>query len=149
MTDPETRLMRRAMDLARAQKGRTGQNPSVGCVLVDAAGRIVAEGATGDGGRPHAEQQALTLCAGQDLLGGTAYVTLEPCHLRSTGEASCAARLAEAGLRRVVIAARDRHPQGRGGLEVLTRADVAVTTGLLGEDAENFYRDFFATLGGS
>src|SRR5437868_6650144 len=103
MTDEDA--MRRAIALARAQLGRTGDNPAVGCVIV-ANGAVVGEGATGDGGRPHAEEQALAM-AGDAARGGTAYVTLEPCAERSSGALSCSAMLAQAGVARVVAACRD------------------------------------------
>ena len=99
--------MRRAIELARAQHGRTGDNPSVGCVLMSADGRRLSEGATGDGGRPHAEQLALTQFDGKLPAGSVAYVTLEPCPL-------CATAIAFARLRKVVFGAYD--PKG-GGVE--------------------------------
>src|SRR3954467_4310994 len=97
--------MRRAIDLARVNLGRTGSNPSVGCVIVR-DGAVVGEGATGEGGRPHAEEVALDR-AGAAARGATAYVTLEPCGQRSSGAASCGERLAGAGVARVVIACAD------------------------------------------
>ena len=74
--------MRRALDLAELQHGRTGVNPSVGCVILDRDGNKLSEAATGDGGRPHAEQIALASIAVGAAVGGTAYVTLEPCRQR-------------------------------------------------------------------
>ncbi|MGH7749632.1 MAG: bifunctional diaminohydroxyphosphoribosylaminopyrimidine deaminase/5-amino-6-(5-phosphoribosylamino)uracil reductase RibD, partial [Candidatus Dormibacteria bacterium] len=59
MTD-DPAWMRRAIALAAARVGETGANPAVGCVLVK-AGAFVAEAATGEGGRPHAEERALAL----------------------------------------------------------------------------------------
>ena len=53
----DVEMMRRAIELARARVGRTGANPSVGCVILN--GGIVGEAATAEGGRPHAEEQAL------------------------------------------------------------------------------------------
>jgi len=50
--------MRRALALARRMLGRTSPNPAVGCVIVR-GGRIVGQGATAAGGRPHAEAMAL------------------------------------------------------------------------------------------
>ena len=50
--------MRRAIALARTHVGLTGDNPSVGCVLVK-DGVVVGEGVTATGGRPHAEEQAI------------------------------------------------------------------------------------------
>jgi pyrimidine deaminase RibD-like protein len=95
--------MRRALELAALGVGRTGDNPSVGCVIVR-DGALMGEGATAEGGRPHAEELALTQ-ASEGARGGDVFVTLEPCAKRSTGAMSCADRLIEAGVARVVIAA--------------------------------------------
>ncbi len=93
-------------------EGRTGSNPSVGCVIV-AAGEPVAEAATAEGGRPHAEEQAVAL-AGAAARGAVAYVSIEPCGERSSGEPSCSERLIVAGVRRVVYAARNPDPLSAG-----------------------------------
>ncbi|MCG8441152.1 MAG: cytidine deaminase, partial [Caulobacterales bacterium] len=60
MTDLDAALMDRALALAAARLGRTAPNPVVGCVLTR-SGVIVAEAATGEGGRPHAEEAALAM----------------------------------------------------------------------------------------
>lgn len=138
--------MRRAIELARAQHGRTGVNPSVGCVIAGADGHRLSEGATGDGGRPHAEQLALGGLQGALPPGAVAYVTLEPCRERSTHEASCSARLIEAGISRVVIAVMDRHPKGAGGKAALEASGVDVISGFMEDEAAPLYADFFASL---
>ena len=138
--------MQRALELAKLQAGRTGQNPSVGCVILDRDGQRLGEAATGDGGRPHAEQLALTNMPVGAAAGGTAYVTLEPCRQRSTKEASCSQRLVDAGIARVVIATRDPHPLGSGGIARLREAGIQVDLGILGEEADLFYADFFASV---
>lgn len=139
--------MRRALELAARGVRRTGENPSVGCVIVK-AGAIVGEGATAEGGRPHAEEVALA-AAGERARGGDAYVTLEPCAKRSTGAVSCADRLIEAGVARVVIAARDPHPYAAGvGIERLRAAGVVVEIGVLEDEARAQNADFFAKWGG-
>ena len=51
-------MMRAALALARRSLGRTWPNPAVGCVIVK-DGRVIARGRTRDGGRPHAEADAL------------------------------------------------------------------------------------------
>lgn len=131
-------FMRRAIALAAAQVGRTAENPAVGCVVV-AAGRIVGEGATQDGGRPHAEEVALA-AAGEAARGGTAYVTLEPCGARSSGAASCSERLVAAGVARVVIACEDPSTFAAGqGAERLREAGVTVELGLLSDEAQGLY----------
>jgi diaminohydroxyphosphoribosylaminopyrimidine deaminase/5-amino-6-(5-phosphoribosylamino)uracil reductase len=127
-------FMARAIELATAQLGQTAPNPPVGCVLVK-DGEVLAEGATASGGRPHAEEQALPL-AGDAAKGATAYVTMEPCGARSSGRASCAQRLIDAGVTRVVIASEDPSPFAAGrGVERLKAAGLDVEIGLMAEDA--------------
>src|SRR5512139_2210242 len=109
--DDETH-MRRAIELAGTNLGRTAENPAVGCVVVR-DGRVVGEGATGEGGRPHAEEVALDQ-AGEAARGAVAYVTLEPCGERSTGAASCSQRLVAAGVSRVMVACADSSPYAAG-----------------------------------
>ena len=139
--------MRRAIAVARANHGLTAPNPSVGCVLVR-EGVVLAEAATAPGGRPHAEEQALA-AAGEEVRGATAYVTLEPCGARSNGGASCAERLARAGLARVVGACADPSPYASGrGLERLAQAGVPVELGLLAEEAAPLVADFVARVRG-
>jgi pyrimidine deaminase RibD-like protein/very-short-patch-repair endonuclease len=136
MSDMEndTHFMRRAIALAKAQMGRTWPNPSVGCVLVK-DGEIVGEGATGDGGRPHAEELALAQ-AGARAQGATAYVTLEPCGERSTGAPSCGQKLAEAQVARVVYACADPSPfASHKGPMRLTAAGIPIEHGLCAAEA--------------
>lgn len=139
--------MARALDLARMQQNRTGRNPSVGCVILDRDARLLSEAATGDGGRPHAEQLALARVPVGAAAGGTAYVTLEPCRERSTDEASCSQRLIDAGIAKVVIATQDPHPQGVGGAGQLAAAGIQVQMGLMKDAADELYQDFFASVG--
>ena len=97
-------MMRAALALARRSLGRTWPNPAVGCVIVK-DGRIVARGRTQDGGRPHAEVDALNK-AGDAARGATVYVTLEPCsHFGKSPP--CADALVRAGVARVVSAMED------------------------------------------
>lgn len=136
--DADETFMRRAIAVAAANVGKTGENPSVGCVLVK-DGRIVAEAATAETGRPHAEELALA-AAGEAAKGATAYVTLEPCAERSTGAASCSERLARAGVVRVVVACDDasRFAAGQGEAR-LRAAGIVVETGLLADEAAMLY----------
>ncbi|MFZ5670345.1 MAG: bifunctional diaminohydroxyphosphoribosylaminopyrimidine deaminase/5-amino-6-(5-phosphoribosylamino)uracil reductase RibD [Pseudomonadota bacterium] len=128
----DTEFMRRAIEAARTNLGKTAPNPVVGCVIVR-DGRVLAEAATAEGGRPHAEERAL---AGIDARGATAYVTLEPCGARSSGAASCAERLVAAGVARVVIACEDPSPYASGqGIERLRSAGVALACGVLAHEA--------------
>ncbi len=137
----DTAFMTKALQLARKQMGRTWPNPPVGCVLVK-DGKVVGEGATGDGGRPHAEEVALRN-AGDLARGATAYVTLEPCGERSTGAASCGQRLVEACVARVVYACADPSPlASHKGPTRLKAAGIAIEAGLLQDAAEALIAGF-------
>lgn len=139
-------FMRRALDVAALGIGRAGENPSVGCVLVQ-DGALIAEARTADGGRPHAEELALAQ-AGERARGATVYVTLEPCAKRSSGAPSCADLLIAAGVARVVIAAADPHPFAAGvGVERLQAAGLSVESGVMEAEARAQNPDFFAAWG--
>ena len=137
-TSDDQTFMRRAIALAAQNVGLTGENPSVGCVLVK-DGVVIAEAATGAGGRPHAEEIALA-AAGAEAAGATAYVTLEPCGARSSGAASCSERLVAAKVARVVIACEDLSKFAAGQGEARLRAaGVPVEAGLLADEAAALY----------
>ncbi len=130
-----------ALTLGRRGQGNCWPNPAVGCVLVR-EGRIVGRGWTKPGGRPHAETEALAQ-AGDLARGATAYVTLEPCsHHGET--APCAQALIDAGIGRLVAAIGDSDPRVSGqGFEMLRRAGIPVTTGVLAEEAARDHAGFF------
>jgi diaminohydroxyphosphoribosylaminopyrimidine deaminase/5-amino-6-(5-phosphoribosylamino)uracil reductase len=133
VTIDDTTAMRRAVALSASGAGATYPNPSVGCVVVDAAGTVVGEGRTADGGRPHAEVVALA-AAGDRARGGTAFVTLEPC-AHTGGTPPCVEALVAAGVARVVVAVRDPHPLAAGGAEALRAHGIEVEVGLLADEA--------------
>lgn len=131
----DRRWMSAALMQARYALGQTAPNPAVGCVLVN-DGVLVGRGYTALAGRPHAETIALA-DAGDGAKGATAYVTLEPCsHHGKTPP--CVNALINAGISRVVVAAEDPDPRVAGqGFAALRDAGIAVTTGVLKEDAED------------
>ncbi len=134
-------FMRQALDLAEKGRGLVEPNPMVGAVVVR-NGRVVAEGHYERFGGPHAEVVALR-GAGAGARGATMYVTLEPCDHRGKTP-SCAPLVAEAGVRRVVVATPDpTAAQPRGGIEILTRRGVEVEVGLCGDEAVRLNAAFF------
>lgn len=138
--DRDARFMRRALDLAERARGRTSPNPMVGAVVV-AGDDVVGEGYHRAAGQPHAEVEALN-AAGERSRGATLYVTLEPCthHGRTP---PCAPRVIESGVARVVVAIEDPNPLvGGRGLAALTAAGIALTPGVLAEDAARQNRVF-------
>jgi len=134
-------MMRAALALARRSLGRTWPNPAVGCVIVK-DGRVIARGRTQDGGRPHAEADALAKAAGL-ARGATAYVTLEPCshHGRTP---PCADALVAAGVARVVSALEDPDPRVKGqGHARLKAAGITVEIGDGAVEAAEINAGFF------
>ncbi|MCR6544647.1 bifunctional diaminohydroxyphosphoribosylaminopyrimidine deaminase/5-amino-6-(5-phosphoribosylamino)uracil reductase RibD [Dehalobacterium formicoaceticum] len=125
--------MQRAINLARKGEGWTSPNPMVGAVIVR-EGQVVGEGYHQKAGTPHAEIHALQM-AGTKALGGTMYVTLEPCchHGRTP---PCTDALIKAGLKKVVVAMVDPNPQvAGGGIAKLRAAGMEVVTGVLEDEA--------------
>jgi diaminohydroxyphosphoribosylaminopyrimidine deaminase/5-amino-6-(5-phosphoribosylamino)uracil reductase len=139
----DERYLRRTLQLAERGRGHTHPNPLVGAVLVK-NGRIVGEGYHPRAGEPHAEVFALRQ-AGEEARGATLYVSLEPCdhHGRTP---PCSLALLEAGVGRVVVAARDPNPKAQGGLERLRAAGVEVEAGLLEAEARAQNEVFFHAL---
>lgn len=124
MSQQDLHFMQHALRIGARHLGRTMPNPSVGCVIVK-DGQVLAASATGIGGRPHAETQALD-AIGDAAHGATAYVTLEPCsHHGKTPP--CAEALIAAGVARVVIAQSDPDPRVSGkGIAMLRDAGIGV-----------------------
>lgn len=128
------RHMTRALTLAEHGRATVSPNPMVGCVLVG-NDEVVGEGWHAQAGCEHAEVLALR-AAGPAARGATAYVTLEPCthHGRTP---PCSEALIQAGVARVVIAARDPDPRVDGaGAARLRAAGVEVIEGVLQGEAE-------------
>mgnify|MGYP003299002261 CR=1 FL=1 len=57
-SDKDRNFMKLALNLARARLGLTGNNPSVGCVVVK-NNTVISNGVTSKNGRPHSEFNAL------------------------------------------------------------------------------------------
>lgn len=136
--------MRRALDLARLAVGHTYPNPAVGCVIVK-NGRVVGEGYHPKAGMPHAEVYALR-AAGQESLGATAYVTLEPCdHYGRTPP--CSKALVAAGVARVVVGVGDPNPLvNGGGVATLRRAGIEVDVGCEEDSCFSINKEFMERM---
>jgi diaminohydroxyphosphoribosylaminopyrimidine deaminase/5-amino-6-(5-phosphoribosylamino)uracil reductase len=120
----ENALFLRALELAERGRGKTGDHPLVGAVVVS-DGEVVGEGWYEYEGVRHAEVIAFEQ-AGDAARGATLYVTLEPCshHGRTP---PCADAVVDAGLARVVVGARDPNPVVDGrGLERMGAAGIEV-----------------------
>lgn len=117
-----------ALQLARTGRLITPPNPAIGCVIARADGQILGQGHTQAVGGPHGEIMALrdAQAKGLDVVGATAYVTLEPCsHHGRTGP--CCDALIAAGIRKVVATGTDPNPLVAGqGFARLNAAGVEV-----------------------
>src|SRR5688572_6137596 len=106
--------LRRALELAEGGRGKVSPNPLVGAVLVR-DGESIGEGFHARLGGPHAEVAALDDCRarGDDPLGATLYVTLEPCAHQGR-QPPCTGAILSAGIARVVIASEDPSEKASG-----------------------------------
>jgi diaminohydroxyphosphoribosylaminopyrimidine deaminase/5-amino-6-(5-phosphoribosylamino)uracil reductase len=123
-------------------------NPSVGCVITDAEGKVLGHGHTQRAGGPHAEVMALRDAAehGHAVEGATAYVTLEPCsHHGRTGP--CCDALIAAGIKKVVASIADPNPLVSGqGFERLRAAGIEVEVGPGAEESRELNIGFFSRM---
>ncbi len=144
MSDIDIHHMRSALSLAGRGLGRTAPNPSVGCVIVK-GGITIARARTNDGGRPHAENLALSQ-AGAQAKGAILYVTLEPCaHHGQTPP--CVDAIIDAGISRVIIGSKDVDPRTAGkSIQRLESAGIEVITGVLEDECNALNTGFFSRL---
>ena len=133
-------FMKMALELAEKGLGFTSPNPMVGAVIVK-DGKIVGKGYHEAVGKAHAEINAIydakTLAA-----GGTLYVTLEPCN--HTGRTPpCTLKIAEAGIKRVVVAMKDPNPDVKGGgMDYLKNKGIDVAFGICEDEAKKLNEAF-------
>ena len=133
-------FMRLALDLARARIGLTGDNPSVGCVIVK-NNEIVSIGQTGYGGRPHAESSAIKNSF-HNLKGSKIYVTLEPCnHYGKTPP--CTNIIIKSGISEVYYSIDDIDKKVKGkSFNILSKKKIKVKKGLLKDEARKLYESY-------
>jgi diaminohydroxyphosphoribosylaminopyrimidine deaminase/5-amino-6-(5-phosphoribosylamino)uracil reductase len=127
------RFLRIAIQEGELARGTTGDNPWVGCVIVNPSGTLIGGGHTQGPGEDHAEIAAARAAElrGHSVVGATLYSTLEPCSFHGRTPA-CSRSIAARGVARVVIGMRDPHPRVDGqGIAILREAGVEVIEGVL------------------
>lgn len=141
--------MRAALALAHAAAA-DGEVP-VGCVIVDAEGRIIGRGRNRrertHRADAHAEMEAIAeacrACGTWRLDGCALYVTLEPCPM-------CAGAIINARIPRVFYGARDEAMGACGGVLNLFMERFpfrpALVGGILKDECRAVLADFFRTL---
>ena len=132
--------MKLAINLASARKGLTGDNPSVGCLIVK-EDKIISIGQTGYNGRPHAEYSAIKNSF-ERLKGSKMYVTLEPCnHYGKTPP--CTKSIIKSGISELIYSMEDIDKKVRGkSFKILSSKKIKVRRGLLKEDAKKIYDSY-------
>ena len=132
--------MRLAIILARSRKGLTGENPSVGCLIVK-NNSIISIGQTGFNGRPHAEYNAIKNSL-EKLNGSKMYVTLEPCnHYGKTPP--CTNSIIKSGISEIIYAMDDIDKKVKGkSFKILSNNKIKVKKGLLNVEAKNLYDSY-------
>ena len=120
--------MRLALQLASDRSGLTGENPSVGCVIVK-NNEVISIGQTGINGRPHAENNAI-VNSREKLNKSNLYVTLEPCsHHGKTPP--CTNIFKEHGISEVFIGMLDPNPKVNGnGIKELEKNKIITHVGI-------------------
>ena len=117
-------LMNKCIELAEQAKGFTSPNPMVGCVILNADGKIIATGYHKKYGENHAERDALLKIDNAE--GCTLIVNLEPCsHFGKTPP--CADLIIQKGIKKVVYGMKDVNPIVAGnGLKKLQDAGIEI-----------------------
>ena len=132
--------MKLALNLASARKGLTGDNPSVGCLIVK-NDKVISIGQTGLEGRPHAEHNAINNSL-EELKGSKMYVTLEPCnHYGKTPP--CTNSIIKSGISEIIYGMDDIDKKVKGkSFKILSNKKIKVKKGLLKTEAKNLYDSY-------
>jgi len=137
----DIKYMNLALSLASARQGLTGENPSVGCVIVK-NDEIISIGQTGFKGIPHAEYNAIRN-SNEILDGSTMYVTLEPCsHYGKTPP--CTKEIIKNKIKEIIYSVDDVDKKVKGkSFKILKSKNLVVKKGLLNKEITNFYKPYF------
>jgi diaminohydroxyphosphoribosylaminopyrimidine deaminase/5-amino-6-(5-phosphoribosylamino)uracil reductase len=146
MVDSDLHWLAAAIELSR-RCPRSESAFSVGAIVVSASGEAIATGYSREVElSAHAEEVALSRAEGAGLATATLYSSLEPCLSRKSRPLPCAALIAEAGLRRVVIAWREPplFVPGGGATWLAANGVTVVELPELAEDAKEVNKHLFA-----
>ena len=137
----DKKYMSLALTLASARHGLTGENPSVGCIIVK-NDEIISIGQTGYNGRPHAEYNAIK-SSYETLEASTMYVTLEPCnHYGQTPP--CTKEIIKNKISKIIYSVDDVDEKVKGkSFEILKSKNIIVKKGLLYDEVIDFYKPYF------
>ena len=140
-SDSHIYYMEQALSLAKKNQGLTGENPSVGCVLVK-KDQIISSGVTGINGRPHAEVNAIKNSK-EKVNDSTLYVTLEPCnHYGKTPP--CTNLIKKKEIKKVYYGVNDIDPiTAKSAKKFFRKNNINFFKGILSVKLNSFYRSYF------
>ena len=132
--------MKFALNLASDRLGLTGENPSVGCVIVK-NDEIISTGQTSLNGRPHAEYNAIKNCK-KNLNGSKMYISLEPCtHYGKTPP--CTNIIVKSKIKEVLFSIEDTDTRTKfKSINILKKKKIKVKYGLLKNEAKKIYKSY-------
>ena len=140
-TNNDIKFIKQAIGLAKERVGLTGNNPSVGCIIVK-KNRLISTGQTGIGGTPHAEVNAINNSK-ESLKGSTLYVSLEPCsHYGKTPP--CTKKIIKSKIKKVVYSINDIDDRTEGkSLKIFRKNNILCKNNILKRNALNLYKSYF------
>ncbi len=140
----DSRMMKRALALARKGRRVVRPNPQVGAIIVN-QGKIISSAWHQKAGEAHAEVAALNKLTTVPK-DSTLYVTLEPCN-HTGATPPCAEAIINSGIKRVVIAIGDPNKEVKGGgIEKLSEQGIEVEVGCLEQQARELLKPWIFWL---
>ena len=140
-TKKDSFYMNLALMHAQKNLGSTGDNPSVGCVIVN-NNQLISVGSTSFNGRPHAEFNAINFSK-KNLKNSSLYVTLEPCsHYGLTPP--CTKSIIKKKIKKVFFSCLD--PDKRSfnkSSNLFKKNNIALKKNVLSNEIKKFYKDYY------
>ena len=132
-------FLRLAFNLAKINLGKTGLNPSVGCVVVK-NNSVISSGYTSNNGRPHAEFNALN--SKKNFKDSDLYVTMEPCtHYGLTPP--CTNIISKKGIKRVYFSFYDTDSRTSKKIKKKLAKKKIKAYQISNKNYQNFYQSYF------
>ena len=132
-------FLKLAFNIAKVNLGKTGINPSVGCVVVK-NNSVISSACTSINGRPHAEFNALK--SQKNFKNSDLYVTLEPCtHYGITPP--CTNIIAKKGVKRVYFSFDDSDKRTAKRSKKKLRKKKIKVYKKLNNNFKDFYQSYF------
>ena len=127
-----------AFQIAERNLGKTGQNPTVGSIVVK-NDTVISSGVTSINGRPHAEFNALNKV--NNTAGSTLYTTLEPCIHRGKTP-PCVNIIIKKKIRNVFFALEDPDLRTFKKAKKILSSKGITTKLIRSKKYDNFYRSY-------